>query len=779
MRLFRRPGKGLLEVILALVLVIESCLGWAQDISFGSSGFRQGELGLIGLSCVSGRSFLVSGLEADDSLADGILRRDLELYFTALAVPQDNWWVNLAEGLGPREILGKGLEYTELGKILLEADLKLKDFARRKLLNLFKWQDISWQGKVRLRFWIVPEKSVVFVDRERSTCWVGDIRLKVRVECFGQNKDFCQVVKRRVVPQLRRLVNHDASFRDLRRASQLMALACYSKRLGIYPKDEVDSYKTLGLFSKEYWTTTDMWFRYHSLQQENDEFGNQLRLYGGFDATGMSPVVKEATRLSIKTGRIELRPISKGGRQEGKRGKSREKGFFDYDVVIALYTFTFFSSITSLFLIPFSWPYSVVTFLISGIMAIFSFINVIVLRLIIRYRRRRWNLASQEMVKKFQQYVTKRLIVAYVLLTVPFCLESWGIWLANWPGRLVYFYFLYVGVGAFIGLRFFKDRVEAEKMFILLGFLRRWDEFADIDVGDVETYSKGLFVTNERDILRVIALNGIFGGKRVEESLRILWQLCYADLYYVKGKSSLDKYKNAIYWLEARLKSGTYELKDLLKDIPSLRVEMDRLGLGVPKVFLDMMRKLNYGAGLSGIWAPEEMRLDAVLRSVDEKGIGVAPDGQDYKGLFEKLGEVKEEMRQKYGDDAVMEYRVIWNTAILYMAYKEGIVQWLKRNVERKKQIKLGSFVIEFLFLLMKWANNSDEGKLKQLIEMFKRLDRKIEEYRKESGLDDDNSDGEYDYYSWSKQFYTSDEYKDKEGGIDLKDWQIEYQVVK
>ena len=54
------------------------------------------------------------------------LKPSLSLFFTAVAVPDKDWWVNLSVLDTEDTVLGKGLSGTDLGRIFLSADLELK-----------------------------------------------------------------------------------------------------------------------------------------------------------------------------------------------------------------------------------------------------------------------------------------------------------------------------------------------------------------------------------------------------------------------------------------------------------------------------------------------------------------------------------------------------------------------------------------------------------------------------------------------------------------------------
>ncbi len=183
------------------------------------------------------------------------LKKAISLYYTALAIPVKNWWVDLFLWNTDEEVLGNGLEKTELGKILVESDLQLKKEVQKVLSSEVGdrfWQKVEEMGLsvVSPRFWIEPGQ--VKGLRDKDTFKIFDAKLKLcvaiedsRVSNF-QKKELEDILRRDVVPVVERAINTSGAFAPLRSAYYAILLAAWTKRCAGFKSRKlakiVDSY---------------------------------------------------------------------------------------------------------------------------------------------------------------------------------------------------------------------------------------------------------------------------------------------------------------------------------------------------------------------------------------------------------------------------------------------------------------------------------------------------------------------------------------------------------
>ncbi len=178
-------------------------------------------------------------------------------FFVGLTVPEENWWTNLNLFISPDESLGEGLEFTSVGKVLMEADVMLKRYAMR-LMSQFLGDELAHlDGKnVSFRFWIEPARTQVLVND--GLLRLTKTPLQVRVEVLG-DASLQRKIKERVIPSLNYLVNHNPEFAHLRLAHRLLLSAWWYKRhyrnAGKYA--HIIDNNTVRLATKDIWTRSE------------------------------------------------------------------------------------------------------------------------------------------------------------------------------------------------------------------------------------------------------------------------------------------------------------------------------------------------------------------------------------------------------------------------------------------------------------------------------------------------------------------------------------------
>ncbi len=267
---------------------------------------------------VRGDNFLLAGVRlmeggkigyywrGDDngSIPEERAKKILSYFYSALAIPNRNWWVNLFILNTGDEVMGPGLEWTELGYTMLDADLRMKirvnelmspeNNVGERLWD--KLEDMGIEG-IHPRFWMVPGEVRAYVDRNGIYIRLAKIRVKVEIE----DEDLSEVVKERVkgiledtiVPVIENEINTGQEFRDLRKAYYSMLLAAWIKEKIKTGEIEgrlrriVDSYNLpdVGLVRVDRWDFLREFGRHYLF----DEVGGGFLLVkgGGEDFTGI------------------------------------------------------------------------------------------------------------------------------------------------------------------------------------------------------------------------------------------------------------------------------------------------------------------------------------------------------------------------------------------------------------------------------------------------------------------------------------------------------------
>lgn len=208
-------------------------------------------------------------------------------FFLGVTLPSEDFWVNLNFSQEDR-ITSPRLGLTDAGKILLEADLKLKkDVAYltdpRHATGAEYWRILNEEiQKLRLvnpripqanRVWIVPDE--VMVEEENDTFTITRARLKVCLESdylakyennyIYQNEEEKRLIdcarkamEGAVLPFLEREVNYGIAYAPLRQVYHSLILAeCYKRRYwgkkGFFPSTVNQGYLE-GLHSKTPWS---------------------------------------------------------------------------------------------------------------------------------------------------------------------------------------------------------------------------------------------------------------------------------------------------------------------------------------------------------------------------------------------------------------------------------------------------------------------------------------------------------------------------------------------
>ncbi|HEY8455563.1 MAG TPA: hypothetical protein VIL34_08215 [Actinopolymorphaceae bacterium] len=252
------------------------------------------------------------------------VNRASDAFFVWLALPESRFWVNLNPN-EPDRIAGRGLEKTDVGRIMLEADLELKKTVgklihpRTQLGKRF-WSSL-WGENGRLCFssraWIVPQPATVYdADGE---LYIIDAPLDVKVEqeyiheigtrkyrgCPYQpaaiEEHNTEVYRRLVIPRLVEAVNNAPEYAALRQiylsriAAQWYRERSQSRRMEfshLIDSGDVDAWP-----STRRWSPDEIYGRYVQ-SYEKGEFRTGGYTYGGVVFTDVPR--REVTKAEFK-----------------------------------------------------------------------------------------------------------------------------------------------------------------------------------------------------------------------------------------------------------------------------------------------------------------------------------------------------------------------------------------------------------------------------------------------------------------------------------------------
>ncbi len=298
------PYRKICSVLLSFVFIF-SQFSWASVVP---SDVCQ-PVAFIGMKVEKNGLFFLLDKKAKGKDRDLNVKEELSFFFTALVVPEKNWWVNLDLLVDVPSAIGYGLAYTDLGRVLMNADVNLKRIATQLIGEdprlsqvLLEKADNQNLDLGALRLWIEPDK--IKVVKGEDTILLKEATLKVKAEIKGDNYRLKQVINKIIVPKITKIVNFSDEFAPLRSAyNALILAACYKK----YFKDKVvsiakliDSYITSGLLSS-YWTPRDYIGGYNRLYLraalKTDEFFTISS--GGFKGTDIASTMQEKENPAV------------------------------------------------------------------------------------------------------------------------------------------------------------------------------------------------------------------------------------------------------------------------------------------------------------------------------------------------------------------------------------------------------------------------------------------------------------------------------------------------
>ncbi|MCM8771378.1 MAG: hypothetical protein NC936_05930, partial [Candidatus Omnitrophica bacterium] len=259
--------------------------------------------------------------KGDSHLTTANLNKEAEKLLTyfkiGISLPNENFWVNL-KPQDKDNILPPELEKTDLGKVLLEADLRLKKDAARILHPQHPKGKIFWerlfqelgnniQINTQNRLWIVPDKAQIWQVEDGVLIVEATLAVMLENEYLKKSpQDKVQasaeaLMKEIIIPELTKEINTIQAYAELRQVYNALILAQWFKQQ--YRGKEaplaanIDRGLTEDLISKTSWYKENIWQEYAKSLKQGEYKANipqgqvQLQYFSGGIDFASSPII--------------------------------------------------------------------------------------------------------------------------------------------------------------------------------------------------------------------------------------------------------------------------------------------------------------------------------------------------------------------------------------------------------------------------------------------------------------------------------------------------------
>ncbi|MDD5282008.1 MAG: metallophosphoesterase [Candidatus Omnitrophica bacterium] len=276
----------------------------------------------------------------------------LNYFFIGISLPNDSFWVNLRPD-SPDNIIDPYLAQTDVGKILLEADLQLKkdtasftspqtregkeywDKLYKKSEELFGAESITIPTLTRP--WIVPNEIIIRESTDNAYIYKATLKVMLEQdylkdskiynftdERFKQLNEYASgLIRKNILPKLNKDINTAKRYAPLRQVYYSLILAQWFKqkfsgRSGLY-SNLIDKMNLTGLTSKDSWSKA-VYFQAYQKSFKEGEYsikepvytikGQTIRSYmsGGISLGGEA--MRGAIRSGVKIAGNPLMPIA-------------------------------------------------------------------------------------------------------------------------------------------------------------------------------------------------------------------------------------------------------------------------------------------------------------------------------------------------------------------------------------------------------------------------------------------------------------------------------------
>jgi len=277
--------------------------------------------------------------EAKQAETEQAVRDMMTYFFIGVRLPNSSFWVNLRPD-SPERIIDARLAQTDIGRIMLAADVQLKkdlaaytspktkegkaywDKLYKKAEELFGSEDISIPTMTRP--WIVPDEIIL---RDAGTsAYIYKATLKVLLEAdhlrngpaiqFADpriktlNDYSSQIIKESILPKLSKDVNISRRYAPLRQVYYSLILAQWFKSRNMGIDKSIDQKDLAGLMSNTAWDKGVYFKQYQDSFQKGEydlqetvrtPFGQTIRQYfsGGVQIGSLRPLLTISGHLPL------------------------------------------------------------------------------------------------------------------------------------------------------------------------------------------------------------------------------------------------------------------------------------------------------------------------------------------------------------------------------------------------------------------------------------------------------------------------------------------------
>ena len=254
-------GKALRFVVLYIVVFQLVVPAYAMPVAGAGDGAN-----IIGVDVSNGINLLYD----TDAVSKDVLSRDIRFFLAGIAFPIEDMIVDLNIYNMPENVIDTSLMDTEVGRVFLDADVRLKRLVKSAFENedvQEALEDASFDEDMpAFRVWIQPKSVDIIESKDKSSANIKNLYLGVKFE-FNQiaSEEILSVFDREIIPQLEDVVNNGSEFQDLRRVISAVILADWYKKRSL--KSPVlnsladTRYKKVAMASR-FWSVRDYMDKY-------------------------------------------------------------------------------------------------------------------------------------------------------------------------------------------------------------------------------------------------------------------------------------------------------------------------------------------------------------------------------------------------------------------------------------------------------------------------------------------------------------------------------------
>ncbi len=257
----------------------------------------------------------------------------LKYFFIGLTLPNDAFWVNLRPDSSDN-MIDPLLVQTDIGKILLEADLELKkdtakatsphtvegkkywDSLYRKAEELFGNQNVTIPTLTRP--WIVPDEIIIRESGDSAYIYKATLKVMLEQDYLKNsiaykfddqrskelNEYSAQLIRELIIPKLNREINTAKKYASLRQVYYSLILAQWFKSrnqglsFSVFVSNLINSRNLMGLTSKEFYSKESYFNAYQNSFKYGEynfktpvttPLGQVIRSYFSGGITGIAP----------------------------------------------------------------------------------------------------------------------------------------------------------------------------------------------------------------------------------------------------------------------------------------------------------------------------------------------------------------------------------------------------------------------------------------------------------------------------------------------------------